>query len=244
MFSNKALSDFQVFLGYNFKNKGLLVQALVTPQRGHELAIPSYEGLDTLGDAIIKTILISKKIKEGVQNKEGLTKLKQGLENNITLVKIASRYFNLEKYIYRAKNQEIEGTKILADIFEALCSAIFLDSNSDILMIEKKIIDKFYADWDELMDKNVLKKNDLLEYLQDIFKITPKVAVEYEGTGPPNEKIWIGKNPKILDDLGNKLIDLPQELKSKPSKTQPEADKDLYMKILQYLKNKEQRTTF
>ncbi len=236
MSSNNSFSEFQDLLGYTFKNKNLLAQAFTTPQLGNELKVAHYDILETLGDAVIKTILVSKKIKEGAKD---ITKLKQGLENNITLSNIASKYFGLENYIRKASNQELAGTKILADVLEALCGAIYLDSNHDILLVEKIIVDKFYDDWDKLMDPTVLSKNDLLEHLQKIFKITPIIKSEYEGTGLDNKKAWIAKNPKIVNDLNQILLELPSNLKSKPSKTKKEADKDLYSKILQYLRNKE-----
>ncbi len=238
MSSINSLSEFQDFLGYFFKNKDLLVQALTTPQLGNELKMAHYEILETLGDAVIKTIFISKKIQEGAQDPGKITKIKQGIENDASLSVIALKYFGLENYVRKANNQELAGTTILADVLEALCGAIYLDSNHDILLVEKVIIDKFYDDWDKLMDTTVLSKNELLEHLQKMFKETPIVKLEYEPTGPDNKKMWIAKNPKILDHQGRILIDLPNGLASAISKTKKEADKDIYVKIFRYLKEK------
>ncbi len=88
------------------------------------------------------------------------------------------------------------------------------------------------------MDTTVLNKNELLEHLQIIFKQTPIVKLEYEPMGPDNKKMWIAKNPKILDHQGRILIDLPNGLASAISKTKKEADKDIYVKIFRYLKEK------
>ncbi len=233
---NIKLKKFQKLIKYEFKNEILLKQALTTPQKGNEDEIPHYDQLEILGDSILKTILIFKKYKENNTDPENITKTKQAIENNNTLSFIARKYFNLNAYIFRSEKQEIEGTNILADVFEAICAAIFLDSDLNISVVEKKIIDFFYKDWDVIIkDTVIFNKNMLLEYLQKLYRITPKIILEYEKNGPDHDPKWIAKNPKVID-LEGKVLHYFMELKSKPFRNKTKAEQNLYMMILGELK--------
>ena len=113
---------------------------------------------------------------EGEDDPGNLTKIKQRLEDNQTFLKVANE-MELWRYIFAANKQKIEGTSILAEVFEAICGAIYLDSNYDLKIVEQKIIDIYFSDWDLMIEQSPhLNKNQLLEYLQNIYKITPKLA--------------------------------------------------------------------
>ena len=137
------LDKLQEFIDYKCKNEDLLKQALTTPLLGNKIGTSHYEILETLGDAVIKTILISKKIEENASNldPEIITKTKQAIENNETLAKIAEHYFNLKKYVFLEENQDLENKerKILADVLEAMCGALYLDGKN-LKNVEAKII--------------------------------------------------------------------------------------------------------
>jgi len=142
----------------------------------------------------------------------------------------------LWKYIVASNKQPIEGTAILAEVFEAICGAIYLDSSYDLSIVEQKIVDKYFYDWDSIIEQSPhLYKNQLLEYLQDIYKITPKLDFEYERLGPKNDSRWVVRNPKIVDQNQKRIIDLPSTLKSEEYKRKKDAEKDLSIKILKYL---------
>jgi len=61
MTEEDKIKDFEKKIGYEFNDKELLKQALITPQYGHEHRVKDYEILETLGDSVIKLILILKK---------------------------------------------------------------------------------------------------------------------------------------------------------------------------------------
>lgn len=238
----EKLRKLQEFIKYQFKDSNLLKQALTTPQLGNERNIPHYDVLETLGDAVIKTILISKKIKDskGEIDSEIITKTKQTIENNESLANIAEVYFNLEQYVFTAKNQDLKkkDKKILADVLEAICGALYLDSNT-LKLIEEKIINKFYHNWESFIeDSKIFSKNELLEYLQKRFQKNIFIKLEYEKSGPENELIWIAKNPKFyINEDAIKLKNIPNSLKSNRVKSKQEAEKDIYFKILKYLED-------
>lgn len=238
--NEEKLSKFQEFINYQFKDINLLKQALTTPQLGNEKSLPQYDVLETLGDAVIKTILISKKIKDsqGEIDPEIITKTKQTIENNDSLANIAEEYFNLEQYVFKAKNQDLKkkDRKILADVLEAICGALYLDSNT-LKLIEEKIINKFYHNWESFIeDSKIFSKNELLEYLQKRFQKNIFIKLKYEKSGPENDLIWIAKNPKFyIDEDAIKLKNIPNSLTSNRVKSKQEAEKDIYFKILKYL---------
>ncbi len=232
------LRDFQEFIDHKFQNETLLTQALTTPQFGNEICKPNYEFLETLGDAVIKIIFILKLYRKGIKDPGKITKIKASLESDKTLKKVA-KIMNLHEYIFKADKQRVKGTRILADIFEAICGAVFLDSGNNLSIVEQKIIDPFYENLDiNNQNLNLYKKNELLEFLQERFKTNIYILLDYEKRGPEHDTSWIAKNPKILEkDKQNELLKLPKDIKSEKFTKKKDADKDIYFKILDYLKN-------
>jgi dsRNA-specific ribonuclease len=233
----ERLKKFQKYIDYTFNNPELLYQALVTPHYGNEKGIPHYEILETLGDAVIKLIFSIKIYLSGENDPGELTQIKQRLEDNITFVRIGNN-MGLSKYIFHSINQQIKDTTIIADVFEALCGALYIDSDKNLDIVEQKMINRFFYNWEIfLRESSNLQKNQLLEYLQGKIKFTPKIEYDYEKSGPDNNLLWMAKNPKIIDKNNNKIIDLPSNLKSKEYKSKKEAEKELCAIILQYLES-------
>jgi len=238
-YEKEKLQNFQEFIEYEFKEEKLLAEALTTPRLANEIGKPSYDFLETLGDAVIKIILILKLYKKGVKDSGEITKIKAKLESDNALKKIANK-IGLEKYIFKTEKQIITGTHILADIFEALCGAIFLDSEYNLDLVEQKMINPFYEDLNVSIQTSIISsKNVLLEFLQEKFKINIIIELEYEKSGVEHNPIWIAKNPRILEqDSRNELVKIPKSLKSVKCNSKKMAEKDLYAKILKFLENK------
>lgn len=231
------LESFQELLQYKFNNLNLLRQALTTPSRGNELGTSNYEILETIGDAVLRLILSLKLFEEHYQEPGELTKSKQMLENDATLAEIASNYFALGEYIIKSEHQNIENTGILADILEALCGAVFLDSSRELKTVETIVINRFYHDWQDIVrNTRIFSKNKLLEHLQALFKFNPIIETVSEKKGTDHDPTWQVSNPRILSPEHHILIELPESLRSGLFKTKKEAEQDLYEKILKYLK--------
>jgi len=232
------LYQFQDFINYRFNKPEMLLQALTTSQFANEKKLPSYQILETLGDAVIKLLFSLKLYIKGEIDPGNLTKTKLRLEDNKTFHKIAMG-MELWKYIFSSKKQRVKDSLILADVFEAVCGAIFIDSGNDIQVVEKIIIDRFVTDWESLIKESPhLYKNQLLEYLQNKFKTTPTIKFDYEKLGPDDDARWIAKNPEIVDNNQKELIKVPKNLKSDIFKTHKDAEKDISLKILKYLERK------
>jgi dsRNA-specific ribonuclease len=239
---------FEKFIGYKFQDLSLLAEALTTPQLGNELGeiyMDYDKRLETLGDAVLKTILILKINKEFEKTGDlkllpNISKIKQAIENNKAFVSIGEEHFQLAKYICKA-HQDIKGTKIIADVLEAVSGAIFLDCGMDLSIVEKVIVDKFYPDWIKILEEtDVFNVNMLLEFVQKEHRLpqAPRIIIEYESYGVDNEPVWIGSNPKIVDHNGNILNDF-KGLESKQFKNKPEAKKDLCREMYKKLKREE-----
>ncbi|HEC37620.1 MAG TPA: hypothetical protein ENI29_05245 [bacterium] len=237
---NEKLREFQEFINYKFRDKELLTQSLTTPQLGKELDIPSYDFLETLGDAVIKTLLILKLYQIGITDSGEITKFKAELESDNTLKNVAEKN-GFEAYVFKAEKQKIKDTRILADVFESVCGAIFLDSDWNLKIVEEKMIHRFFGDIGlKVRDLNIASKNTLLEYLQKKFHTNVSIKLDYEKFGPDDNTSWIAKNPKFV--VNNKLTELdkvPPNIKSEKYKNKQEADKEVYLKILRYLRNEE-----
>lgn len=133
----KDLSGLEERIGYSFRDVTLLETALTHSSFSNELKQrgihkPSNERLEFLGDAVLQ-ILVSEylyslyeKSNEGV-----LTKIRQQVVCGKTLGKCAAE-ISLGEYIHVAdgsENNEIrKKERVLADSFEALVGAIYLDS--------------------------------------------------------------------------------------------------------------------
>ncbi|MFX0137857.1 MAG: ribonuclease III domain-containing protein [Candidatus Hodarchaeota archaeon] len=239
MIEKDKLRKFQEFIKYEFKNDRLLAEALTTPKLANEIGAPSYDFLETLGDAVIKVIFILKLYRIGIKDSGNITKIKSNLESDNAIKKVANR-IKLENYIFKTEDQKIKGTRILADVFEAICGALFLDSDCNLSLIEKKIIDAFYEDLDIIIQNSLISsKNVLLEFLQDKFKVNVIIELEYTKRGHEHDPIWIAKNPKIFEAGSQKeLIMIAKDLKSAKFKNKKDAEKDIYAKILKYLEKK------
>ena len=236
--TEKILNQFQDFINYRFNKPEILLQALTTSQFANENNTSSYQILETLGDAVIKLLFSLKLYSKGEIDPGNLTKTKLRLEDNQTFHKIAMG-MELWKYIFSSKKQRVKDSSILADVFEAICGAIFIDSGNNLQVVEKIIIDRFITDWESLIKESPhLYKNQLLEYLQNKFKITPTIKFDYEKLGPDNDTHWVAKNPKIVDNNQKELIKLPNNLKSEIFRTHKDAEKNISLKILKYLEEK------
>jgi len=236
----EKLRKFQEFIDYKFNNEQLLAEALTTPRLGNELGKPDYEFLETLGDAVIKIIFILKLYHQGIKDPGNITKIKASLESDKALRRVANR-MNLQEFIFKTEKQPVKGTRILADVFEAICGAIFFDSKYDFTIVEEKMINPFYEDLDSIIENSIPdNKNKLLEFLQEKFKTGIIIKLEYEKSGYEHDPNWIAKNPQIVERYTQEiLIKLPEDLKSNAFGNKKDAERDIYLKILNYLKIEE-----
>ena len=119
-------------IGYTFKNKALLKNALTHTSYAYENHIQSNEKLEFLGDSILE-FLSSKYIYNNYSKlKEGeMTKVRATVVCEDSLYKIADKH-NFSDFLYVGKSERMhQGNRkiaIMADSVEAVIAAIYFDS--------------------------------------------------------------------------------------------------------------------
>ena len=121
-------------LGYQFKNRALLENALTHSSYANEhreTGITSNERLEFLGDSVLGMVVADHLYREHPQMPEGeLTRTRAALVCEGSLVEVA-RALELGRYLRLGKGEDAGGGRerpsILADATEAVLAAIYLD---------------------------------------------------------------------------------------------------------------------
>ena len=170
-------------IGYTFKNKALLKNALTHTSYAYENHIQSNEKLEFLGDSILE-FLSSKYIYNNY------SKLKEG---EMTKVRAIADKHNFSDFLYVGKSERMhQGNRkiaIMADSVEAVIAAIYFDSGLE--ETEKFIIDNLKEEI-EIATKNVGIK-DHKTVLQEKLQVNGNVNIKYEiinETGPDHDKTF------------------------------------------------------
>jgi ribonuclease-3 len=128
----RKLAELERTIGYRFRNKNLLLDALrhrsALQQLGHDRS-RSNERLEFLGDAVLDFVIAEYFYQLFPTMAEGeLTKLRSVIASGSVLVRAAKK-IDLGRYIEMSVNEERTGGRqrpsILEDAFEALIGAIY-----------------------------------------------------------------------------------------------------------------------
>src|SRR5216110_1577079 len=127
-------AELEARLGYTFRNRSLLNLALTHPSVAHEqgASMQTNQRLEFLGDAVLQLVLTRELYEKFPNFGEGpLTKGRAKLVNRRTLAERA-RELRIGPHLILSRGEALHGgrdrTSALADTFEALLGAIFLDS--------------------------------------------------------------------------------------------------------------------
>ena len=130
----KKLKALEARIGYEFKNRNLLILALTHSSYANEKKLGKVgcnERLEFLGDAVLELISSDFLYKKYIQIPEGeLTKKRASLVCEPSLAYCA-RDFGLPQYLLLGKGEDMTGGRnrdsIVSDATEALLGAIYLD---------------------------------------------------------------------------------------------------------------------
>ena len=125
-------------LGYRFRDRGLLEHALTHRSRVHEDAsggVFDNESMEFLGDSVLGFVIADMLFREFPQHNEGQkSKLKASLVSSVALAKLGER-LGLGEFLILGRGEEKTGGRrkhaIIADCYEALIAAIYLDGGID-----------------------------------------------------------------------------------------------------------------
>ena len=180
-------------IGYTFKNKNLLKNALTHTSYAYENHVDSNEKLEFLGDSILEFISSKYLYATYPKLKEGeMTKVRATVVCEDSLYKIADKH-NFSDFLYVGKSERMhQGNRkiaIMADSVEAVIAAIYFDSGLE--EAEKFIIDNLKEEI-EIATKNVGIK-DHKTVLQEKLQVNGNVNIKYEiinETGPDHDKTF------------------------------------------------------
>lgn len=144
---SKDFEELQGLLKYQFKDPSLLLQALTHKSYAGEHGLKSYETLEFLGDSLINLFVVDILISQFPSASEGdLAMMKSYFVSEEYLCELAEEML-LDQYILvggKRKNNHVSAS-LLADTFEALWAAIYLDSGKSVDTV-KELFTTLYKD--------------------------------------------------------------------------------------------------
>ena len=183
-------------IGYCFKDKGILLNALTHSSYANETrdkTVTSNERLEFLGDAVLGVITADYLYRHLANVPEGeLTKLRATMVCERSLHGF-SLEIGLGEYLRLGRGEENtngrERSSILADAFEALVAAIYLDGGfKEAERFVTGFADSFFSTKIEYL------VNDYKTALQEIVQKNPGERLEYvlvSESGPDHDKLFV-----------------------------------------------------
>ncbi|KKU15452.1 MAG: Ribonuclease 3 [Parcubacteria group bacterium GW2011_GWB1_45_9] len=188
------LNEFEKIIGYQFKNKDILKEALTHRSYLNEKpswGVPHNERLEFLGDAVLELVISEFLFKKYSNKPEGeLTSYRAALVNYQFLSKVAIE-INLNEFIFLSRGEAKDTSKarevILANAMESVIGALYLDGGYEVTSdFARKFISVHI---DEIIAKELHRdaKSMLQEIIQEKRRVTPTYRL-MEEWGPDHQK--------------------------------------------------------
>lgn len=194
MLSEEKKTELEERIGYTFRNKRLLQQAVTHSSYANEQKInktEDYERLEFLGDAVLELVSSEFIYQENPEMPEGkMTKKRSSMVCEPALA-FCARDLSLEEYILLGRGEEATGGRkrdsIVSDVMEAVIGAIYLDSGIDQAraFIRRHILT-------DLENKQLFY--DAKTILQEVVQQENKGTLHYElirEEGPEHDKTFV-----------------------------------------------------
>ncbi len=191
-------------IGYTFKNKELLKNALTHTSYAFEKHVQSNEKLEFLGDSILEFISSKYLFNNYPKLSEGeMTKVRATIVCEESLYKIAKKH-NFSDFLFLGKSElachKEARPAIMADSVEAVIAAIYFDAG--LKEAEHFIVENLKEEA-LIASKNVGQK-DYKTVLQEKLQVNGEVNIKYEiikEEGPDHNKKFTARvscNDKVL----------------------------------------------
>ncbi len=222
---------FEENIGYEFSKKEILIEALTHSSYANEHKANRFkdnERLEFLGDAILDLVVSDFLYRKHTDLPEGdLSKFRASIVCEAFLIE-AAKEISLGSFMLLGKGEEMTGgrerTSVLADAFEAVIGAIYLDGGLDSA---KKFIHQFIISFMESLSGSK-KIEDYKTHLQETIQKKSKKPISYvvvREDGPDHAKFF------EVEVKHNGLV-----LGSGSGKTKKEAEQKAAYEALQKLK--------
>jgi ribonuclease-3 len=223
--------DLQTRLGYRFRDRGLLEHALTHKSRAAEDlsgGVVDNESLEFLGDAVLGFIIADALYQRFPDSTEGQkSKIKASIVSTQSLARHAER-LGLGEHLLLGRGEEKTGGRfkaaLLADTYEALIAAIYLDGGIDeaTAFLRRELHDVIEAaDQPDFHGQDF--KSALQERVQSLGRPLPDYRVVNE-EGPDHRKIF------HVD-----VVLAGETVASATGRTKKEAEQDAARKALEVL---------
>ena len=185
-------------IGYKFRNSLLLAEALTHSSLGHETRRRHFDNqrLEFLGDAVLQLVITEHLYARFPEFSEGqLTKLRSRIVSREGL-KVHALQIGLGNYLMMGRGEESSGGRqrasILADAFESLVGALYLDGGLD--EVRRVILTITEEDLAPVLEApgEVNPKGQLQEILQAISPQSPSYRIISQ-QGPEHEKAFVAE---------------------------------------------------
>lgn len=123
------MQKLEQILNCSFKNRGLLEQAFTHSScKQKKIDCETYERLEFLGDSVVNFLTTEfLYLKYGNENEGLLSKKKSALVSGAAFANVAKQ-LDLHLYMATAKDVDKKNPALLANVFEALIGAVYLDA--------------------------------------------------------------------------------------------------------------------
>ncbi len=217
--------EFENKLEFSFSNKRLLKEAFTHRSYINEnrnCGWPHNERLEFLGDAVLELVVTDYLYHKYPEVTEGeLTSYRAALVNTQSISEGASMW-NMNDYLLLSRGEAKDEGKarqyILADTFEAVIGAIYLDKGYE--MAQEFIAKSLFHKTDEMVRKELWKdaKSNFQEKAQEMEGVTPAYHIISE-EGPDHDKrftvgVFLGEE-KISEGRGRSKQDAEQKAAEK-----------------------------
>jgi len=189
----RELKKLQEQMGYHFQDRNMLVRALTHRSFANEQGknILDYQRLEFLGDSVLDLSLGLELMRRFPSSTEGeLTQMRASLVSEHMLARMACS-INLGVCLRLGRGEEHTGGRrrnsILADVYEALMGAIFLDGGFEKAI--QAIINLFRQPLEEVGKEDFHRdfKSDIQQWVQERFHETPEYVVT-DQWGPAHQR--------------------------------------------------------
>ncbi|MCR4607349.1 MAG: ribonuclease III [Oscillospiraceae bacterium] len=187
------MNSIEKAIGYTFRDRRLLDQALTHSSYAHDRNTESYERLEFLGDSILGWVTADWLYRNTGNMPEGkMTRLRAEHVSEHALYPVAVR-LGIGPHLKLSKGEELSGGRsrisILADTIESIIAAIYLDGGIDAA---RKFIFDNVLDITELNGDEAY--NDYKSELQELVQKDADGSVEYNlvsQSGPDHDKRFV-----------------------------------------------------
>jgi len=190
MIDRKFINNLEKSIGYSFFDKELLLKAITHSSHDQN---QNYEKLEFLGDSVLQIIISRFLYENHPYLSEGEMTVTRAYAVCGETLSLAGEDMQLDKYIFigsSGKKRKINKNKsVLADVFESLTAAIYLDS--DLQKAEEFVLSKLSRYVNEYASSGDNKdyKTKLQHITQDLFNNEPRYELKNE-KGPAHDRTF------------------------------------------------------